>query len=492
MKHFFTLLFVFSLNVVMAQQWFYEYLCDDYEDVLFYHGDNSAEYDYAAGCYVNKILDECYPIAASFDDNGICEDKVFELGGVNSMFSSVLGLGDGNAFVVAACGDSDTTALNNRLWFAIIDPNMEVVKEKSVCIEEPYVEFSTIAHGLINNDNEIVFVTRVTDEFTQNSYKHYDYVFFKFDFACNLLKQSYLINPTMKSDVTDFVEVANTGCYAVFGDGMDETGMQNVNYIDSDFNHISMVFLEDVNSYPDLILPIRVSVDSWKNEDYFIMSAQTSKTTGVNFWRPIIVKMDKDMNIIDELSLERLDTTDYVSQFRSLSYSDKDKFYVSTHWDNGVANTSTIYLINDKLELLGRKTIGFDENYYGFHSHSTSDGDCFSQGVIRNDNHARTVFYRIKSNDFEMETDVTDEDDVDFDCYPNPVSSVLNIDVDSYLNKKSHIVFVDMLGRRYLDKEVFLDGNVLKVDVSSLDPGTYHYTIIIDDKNVVKNKFVKQ
>ena len=150
------------------------------------------------------------------------------------------------------------------------------------------------------------------------------------------------------------------------------------------------------------------------------------------------------------------------------------------------------YLINDKLELLGRKTIGFDENYYGFHSHSTSDGDCFSQGVIRNDNHARTVFYRIKSNDFEMETDVTDEDDVDFDCYPNPVSSVLNIDVDSYLNKKSHIVFVDMLGRRYLDKEVFLDGNVLKVDVSSLDPGTYHYTIIIDDKNVVKNKFVKQ
>ena len=99
MKHFFTLLFVFSLNVVMAQQWFYEYLCDDYEDVLFYHGDNSAEYDYAAGCYVNKILDECYPIAASFDDNGICEDKVFELGASKS---GKLFLNDGLLFMCLA------------------------------------------------------------------------------------------------------------------------------------------------------------------------------------------------------------------------------------------------------------------------------------------------------------------------------------------------------------------------------------------------------
>ena len=76
--------------------------------------------------------------------------------------------------------------------------------------------------------------------------------------------------------------------------------------------------------------------------------------------------------------------------------------------------------------------------------------------------------------------------------YPNPVSSVLNINVGYIVDEKVRIYVVDVLGRRYLDKEIFLDGNMLLLDVSSLESGTYFYEITKDKKSILKNRFVKQ
>ena len=83
------------------------------------------------------------------------------------------------------------------------------------------------------------------------------------------------------------------------------------------------------------------------------------------------------------------------------------------------------------------------------------------------------------------------EDDIDVGSFPNPVSSVLNINVDFVTEVNVRIIVFDVLGRRYLDKELHLEGDMLSLDVSSLVKGTYFYEIIMDKKCVLREKFIK-
>jgi hypothetical protein len=72
-------------------------------------------------------------------------------------------------------------------------------------------------------------------------------------------------------------------------------------------------------------------------------------------------------------------------------------------------------------------------------------------------------------------------------AYPNPASDVLNI---SIAEPMSTIAIVGMDGRTVLNTTV--SGSETTVDVSSLLPGVYYYTIATENGNVVRNSFVKK
>ena len=147
-------------------------------------------------------------------------------------------------------------------------------------------------------------------------------------------KQSYLENPSRYSDISDFIKVPNTDCYAMYGNGMTTLGVETVSYVDDDLNYMSTTIIDDFDNYPNNILPMFICVDYWYDENHFLMSANSSNTDGINDLHPIVLKMDTDMNILKTLSLERIDTTDYVSQFRSMAYVNQEKIYISTFWQN--------------------------------------------------------------------------------------------------------------------------------------------------------------
>ncbi len=493
------LLIVVLANSIDAQQWVIEYPTEDYEEVSFIHGDKSHMYDYAVGRYENNLTNESCPIALCVDENGDYIDKIFYMESEKSVFTSVLGLDDGNVFVTAAYVENDNSDLYNKLWVAILNPRLEVVEENYIELEEPYLSFSTSTmHTLFNDDKEIVLVTLVADSIPEHTSVFYDYSFYKFDIHCNLLKQSYLENLSRQCKIDDFTRVPNTDTYAVFGYGMEVTGMANVIYIDNELNYKSMSFLDEQQEYPDLMLPYRMSVGHWYDENHFLMSAQTVQTGGYNNWKPFVVKMDTEMNVVKTLDLERVDTIDYVAEYKSMAYVSSDVIYVSTFWNRDsfldfLPNTMTLFLINENLDLLGRKTMFFDDYYfYVLHVHSSYDGSCILQGVVLGEDNNRSVIYKFRKEDLEIVVDVTENyDDLKIGCYPNPVSSCLNINLKSFVDKNARILLLDMMGRRYLDKEVVLDGNVLSLDVSSLPKGTYFYKVIMNDKKEIKERFVK-
>jgi hypothetical protein len=49
-----------------------------------------------------------------------------------------------------------------------------------------------------------------------------------------------------------------------------------------------------------------------------------------------------------------------------------------------------------------------------------------------------------------------------------------------------------MLGRSRMDRDVSLDGNTVTLDVSILEKGMYFCVMTIDERRVLRKKFVKE
>lgn len=496
MKRLFMLLFVlFVVKSAVSQQWFYEYPCNEDEEVVFITGDMSANYNFVLGTLYDNDSNLSTPIALCFDENGNCIDKVFYSTFSNSSFITSLGLGDGNVFVTAVCGGSEN--IYEKLWVAVLDPDLNILTENYMEFEEPYISFGLSAQTLMNNNDDIVLVTKVTDSIPSHTIIEYDFVFYELDDNCNLLKQSYLENPSYHSEISDFIKVPNTNYYAMFSDGMHVSGAVTMSYIDDNLNCISTSIIDKMSNYPDNILPKFVSVDYWCDENHFLMSSMSAHTEGINDWHPLVLKMDTDMNIVKSLSLERVDTTDYVSQYRNMAYVNNDKIYISTFWQNSsyfesFPNTATVFLINEELDLLGRKDFDLGVFMNIFYVQPTFDEGCIIQACLDYNTHQVPVICKLKSEDFELLTDVV-ENDESSDFYLDPVSSVLNINVKNIMNGMVRIVVTDILGRRCLEKDLYLNENILSVNVNSLKRGTYLCYIVNEDGRYVQtSKFIKE
>lgn len=497
MKRLLLLLFIlFAANIAKSQQWFYEYPCGEDENIVFITGDMSSHYNYVLGTLYENNSDLSYPVALCVDEDGNYVDKVFDDMSRSSFITS-MGMGNGNVFVAASCRESDMKNMYEKLWVAVLDHDLNVVAENYLETEEPYISFGLSAQMLMNDNDEVVLVTKVTDSIPVHTTVEYDFVFYKFDENCNLLKQSYLENPSYHSEISDFIEVPNTGCYSMFSNGMHVGGVETVSYIDDNLNYISTSIIDKMSNYPNNILPKFVSVDYWYDESHFLMSAMSAHTDGINDWHPIVLKMDTDMNVVKSLSFERIDTTDYVSQYRSMAYFDHDKIYISTFWQHSsyfesFPNTATVFLINDELELLGRKDFDYNVFMNIFYIQPTFDGGCIIQACLDYNTHQVPVICKLKSDDFDVVTEINENKEC-FNYYPNPVSSLLNINVENIMNENVKVVITDMLGRRYLDKDMYLNENTLSINVSSLKRGAYVYFIKNEDGwPVMTNKFMKE
>ena len=487
-----TLLFVFMVNVAHTQKWNIEYDTDEYVSHIFISGDNSGDYDYFVGFYNEDVSDLDVAAAICVDENGHYKDRVFWQDCGKSKFTNVLSMEDGNAFVSGYCSDDKSSELYDKLWVAVLNPDLDVISERYVDLETPYVTYCGYTYTLRNDDDEIVLLTRVSD---YESYEdgYFDYVFYTFDDSCNMTEFSYLENETHRSDITDFTLVPDMRRYAIFGNGMDASGMSNVIYVDEDFNYLSLEFFDDMADYPDLMLPIWMRAGYWYDDSHFLMSAQTTMTTGINDWCPFVVKMDTDMNVLKTLDLERVDTVDYVFQFNSMSYVNPEMIYVATFRERRkLPNELNVYLINEELELLGRKNIVTENCFFGLHVHSTKDKGCIIVGKETIPDSEPTILYKLGADEFGIDIDVIEtECDFEMSCYPNPVSSVMNVNVGNYMYEKVSITIKDVSGRRYVDREILLDGNVLRLDVSPLEVGTYFYEITKNKECIIKSKFIK-
>lgn len=79
--------------------------------------------------------------------------------------------------------------------------------------------------------------------------------------------------------------------------------------------------------------------------------------------------------------------------------------------------------------------------------------------------------------------------------YPNPTNSILNINYTAFQSSEIKIQIVNVLGKIILTQNMDNLGqgdNIISVDISNLNYGTYFCNIIIDNQSVIKKFIIKQ
>ena len=108
---------------------------------------------------------------------------------------------------------------------------------------------------------------------------------------------------------------------------------------------------------------------------------------------------------------------------------------------------------------------------------------------------SKLSYYRLKQVDFNGEhsysnTVVGKCSLNDFSIYPNPASTILNIDWKSASNQMVGVIITNSVGQIVINKKI---GEVsTSINIESLSKGFYHIQIIEDNNNRSISKFVKQ
>jgi hypothetical protein len=112
------------------------------------------------------------------------------------------------------------------------------------------------------------------------------------------------------------------------------------------------------------------------------------------------------------------------------------------------------------------------------------------------ENHVKGKIIKLSRNDFNpipCSVKEIPEKAIKAMAYPNPARDELNIDISGLLEYNEHrIQITDALGHICMDRIIRGDGNVLTVGVSSLKAGIYVYSIYNAEKEISKNKFIKE
>lgn len=159
-------------------------------------------------------------------------------------------------------------------------------------------------------------------------------------------------------------------------------------------------------------------------------------------------------------------------------------------------------LYDTDMEMLGRKE--FVEPEYGDNSACLFvlpllDGGCLvsiSRSYLNNSGYRYGKLIKMSREDFNpipCSVEELPQEAVKALAYPNPAKDELNIDISGLLEHNEHrIQIIDALGHICMDRIIRGEGNVLMVGVSSLKPGIYVYSIYNAEKEIARNKFIKE
>lgn len=501
MKRYFLTLFAVIVSMAAnAQQW--EIDCKDL-----------GNYSFLATGIVNDqgeavVIGQCgpdkshyFPVVIRVTEDGEYDYRIFDTIGNNVKPTHIVQLDNGTYFASAVV-QPDDIGMGEDVLFMLLDSDFNLLNVKTYEKPEMVLGMSG-GRALLHDDGTVVFVCGYWHQTVYG--RRSKPCFYRLDENADTLANRFVIaelpDPEGSIGGADFYQVLNNpngdGIVVLCG-GINNTC--SLLMYDYDFNyengfqlypafrqHFETVYSDHWISNDKLL----IMGDMWPYEEYnrwHIGMAEVGLDGTFGRWDRVYHKQDTAIQVPNPQCMAYVnDTTIYGGSW----------FYASL---GGVWHPS-VCLYDTDMELLGRKE--FVEAEYGDRSTCCFilpmlDGECLVGMYCTNIGYSTThgKLIKMSRNDFNpipCSVKEMPEKAIKALAYPNPAGEELNIDISGLTKHDEHrIRITDALGCICMDRIIRGEGNVLTVGVSGLKAGVYVYSIYNAEKEIVRNKFIKE
>lgn len=435
------------------------------------------------------------------EPDGTHTETVYHKEGCRSMAHCIVETDDHKLFVTGIFNDN----LDNYLMTLIYDKELNLLHEARYEKEMDAIMFGE-SNATVDSHGNIIVSTALANH---NQYGAWDYhgVFYKFDSQGELLSHKFLL-----AEAPDPVfylrrfqvrqmwyreEDEQLLCLAPgFGNVM------SFITFDSAFNYISEYPIlrghdSDTVSDDFHTLISDCYTDHWYTpEEALFFSSKGDENRN----KLRISRVNIQGEYLDFIRLhERADTIDDVAHHRCMATANDSTFYFSfyQHVYSRYPGEAAVYMLNDRLEIIGRYVDDQHDSFRSMLIMPTPDGGCItvndSTGIELNSPCVHPKITKLRKEDFEtIGLDVISEETAFPTPFPNPTTGMLYLPLSDMTLSKGRFRVYDQQGRVVSDR--ILDGcqGMLQVNLSSLKAGIYFYEIRDKDTILLRERIVKE
>lgn len=493
----FFLAFFLAYLFVSAQEWSINYVGDYPAGRIHFH-DGIIDEDgvtFLAG-QEGSSTDTPEALFMRINPDGSHLEFKYAKAGFQSKATCIIEMPDHHLF---AAGNlyGDTT---DYVLILILDKQLNLLEEKQYEKEVAGNSFGACKAAL-DSHNHVIVSTVILQN---NTYQGIDYrgVFYKFDLEGNMVSHRYLL-----ADYPDPVHfLFDFRLRQMWYKPTEETmlclapGYGNVlSFItfDSSFNYIDEypIWQDDIGK-SDHTLSNDCYTDYWYSEDEALFF---SSRGDADHNKLRVSRVNTHGEILDFIRLnERTDTIDDAAPSRCMAAANDSTFYFNFYYHTwsyypGIA---CVYLLNDRMEIIGRHVDDDMNCYRSCFVLATADGGCITVNDSCNyysiTSKTHPIIRKLRIEDFEtIPLSIHKEEPFGAKAYPNPCDDILHIPVPRIDHQHIRCQVYDQLGRTVVDRKVS-PGDLLMLDVSRLRTGIYHYRVYSDKTTLITEQFIKK
>ena len=424
--------------------------------------------------------------------------KRFDLQDTVSLFSTICILNNGNYFIMGSYSSEGNYFERDDLWIVILDPELNVVSEKTFKVRYPYIGIGATACTLIDNAGNII-LTAMAGEDSKEKTIFADFAFYKFNQQGDTLLSKYY-HYIWDEWPYDLRQMPNSDNLILIEKSTHYNGHDELLFLDPDLNIL------DVNQFgnEDTGISGVLSSDYWISDTSFLLSGRNSMDMGGYQDNYIgVYLIDTSAVFHQELILNKLDTLDYPARRNSMAYANDSTIFIGGFqvyldlWTTE-PTVAELYVIDKDLNLLGYKELGGDANYEVWGIIATDDDGCLVYAA-RYDNDSvpeRDIhIWKVLREEINIITEINEISDLakNVTIYPNPAVSEININLNQKKSwdKLTFAIFT-LSGKKVYQERIQGKGNLLNINISNLSEGIYVYQISENNNLITNGKFIKK
>lgn len=470
----------------------------------------------AIGC-CGESVSEINPMFACITSDGdyhihVVSDSLFGFHNQGLGFAGIVRLGNGNYLTTVGLHASESDTV--KFGVIVFDGDLGIVSSR-LYIADSIAEGVSVGHLLLDDDETVVLCG------------HYEYTvgfqtinrpfFYRFDELGDSLSCRY-VKP-LPSDSEYFFDKfqcnqikrdPRSDGYIIFGNAESSTntvqyyGTNHVLFYDRDFNCRNSQFCpvdEDMHALFEAM-----NSDTWLSDDRMLVYGNSCYTLGPPGKKSYLmladISLDGTVNRYDRFS----NIPDTIIDTRGRSWMSMvndttiyGSYYIYRDFKGSFDTRPGVCLFTKDMEILAVRTMSSAFiGCYPYDIVSLHDGGCvlLCSRLSFDKYHYDAVVIKLSREDLNpIPCSVKDipHDKLHAVAFPNPTRGELNIDISGLPdNTENRVSITDMQGMVRMSRIIRGDGNLLTIDVSSLEAGTYVYSVFNSEKELLKGKFVKE